>query len=81
MTHWTSEQHTQVETEVWQAYLDGYAAACADIAAGHVELAAAWEGIGRRTREDYVAARLALFERCAADFHDRHHTRERVMPG
>lgn len=57
--------HEQVEWEIAVAYEQGYRAALADVAAGHVELAATWRPIGRRRYEQKVAERLGEMRRHA----------------
>jgi hypothetical protein len=57
--------HEQIEWEIAVAYEQGYQAALADIAAGHVELSAAWRPIGRRRYEQKVAERLDEMRRHA----------------
>lgn len=57
--------HELIEWEIAVAYEQGYQAALADIAAGHVELSAAWRPIGRRRYEQKVAERLDEMRRHA----------------
>lgn len=57
--------HELIEWEVAVAYEQGYQAALAEVAAGHVELAAAWRPIGRRRYEQKVAERLDEMQRHA----------------
>jgi hypothetical protein len=57
--------HELIEWEIAVAYEQGYQAALADIAAGHVELSAAWRPIGRRRYEQKVAERLDEMRRQA----------------
>ncbi len=57
--------HEQIEWEIAVAYEQGYQAALAEIAAGHVELSAAWRPIGRRRYEQKVAERLDEMRRHA----------------
>jgi hypothetical protein len=57
--------HELVEWEIAVAYEQGYQAALADIAAGHVELSAAWRPVGRRRYEQKVAERLDEMRRHA----------------
>jgi len=72
---WTAAMHTAVEHGVESAwhhgYEVGYLAALRDVAARHIELGQAWQRIGRRTHDQHVADRLALFERCAAQLRER----------
>jgi hypothetical protein len=57
--------HELIEWEIAVAYEQGYQAALADIAAGHVELAAAWRPIGRRRYDQKIAERLDEMRRHA----------------
>jgi hypothetical protein len=57
--------HELVEWEIAIAYHEGYRAALEDVAAGHAELDAAWQPIGRRRYEQKVADRIAEMQRCA----------------